>query len=138
MPQTTAFEIPCSGDWVSVIFSNFCSKMMRSYFLLALMFWQPLIALEWDLVTARKIAEKGLFESVLADYRPFSITRTDSKRLFPRSFIGRIGRLFARLSLPRWCLSDFDPQRGYRNVYLVPSRYHSLMQKFPRFPAKRK
>lgn len=97
---------------------------------------QPLILMEWDQRTAERFAELGLFENLFAGYAVFSISRSDSKKIHPKTFVGRLRRMWFRLFNKGWCLSGFNPNSGYRNIYLVPKRYQNIFQKFLYLPGK--
>jgi FkbM family methyltransferase len=92
---------------------------------------QPLILMEWDRRTADQFAERNFFKTLFAGYSTFSISRTDNKKIHPKTLSGRIRRAWFRLLGKRWCLSSFVPSNGYRNIYLVPQRYQSTFSKFP-------
>lgn len=91
---------------------------------------QPLLLMEWDQRTAHQFAAHQLFDSVFAGYSAFSVSRTDNKKMHPKTFFGSLRRLWYRLTCRSWCLSKFDPTHGYRNIYLVPDRYRGVFSNF--------
>jgi FkbM family methyltransferase len=95
---------------------------------------QPLILMEWDQRTAEQFSAHGFFETLFAGYATFSVSRTDNKKIHPKTFLGRARRVWFRLLGKRWCLSRFDPSNGYRNIYLVPKRYLGTFAKFRYLP----
>lgn len=95
---------------------------------------KPLILMEWDQRTAEQFAAQRFFETLFEGYATFSVSRTDNKKIHPKTLLGRAQRVWFRILGKRWCLSRFDPENGYRNIYLVPKRYLETFAKFRYLP----
>jgi FkbM family methyltransferase len=96
---------------------------------------QPLIILEWrHQKTIADFRQQNLFDVLLPGYRATALVELASKKLYPRTLLGRLQRLHRRLRKPQWCLSDFRPERKFSNVYFVPPRYQELFGSFPHRP----
>jgi FkbM family methyltransferase len=96
---------------------------------------QPLIILEWrHPKTITDFRQQNLFDVLLPGYQALALVDLASKKLYPRTLLGRLQRLHRRLRKPQWCLSDFRPERKFSNVYLVPARHLELFRSFPHRP----
>lgn len=99
---------------------------------------QPLVMLEWSHPdTLAGFAELQLFDTLFKGYRGMAITSSDSTKLYPRTLVGRIRRLFGKASGRKWCLTDFDPTKHYSNVYLIPARYSEVFSQWRYMPTIR-
>lgn len=88
---------------------------------------QPLILLEWRTnSTLNAFEELGLLQKMFNQYHFFSVTKTHSKKIYPKTVAGFIKRLFYKFFNKHWCLSAFDKKKHYANVCFVPQRYHAL------------
>lgn len=88
---------------------------------------QPLILMEWRTdSTLRVFDELELFHKMFSKYQFFSVTKTYSKKIYPKTIRGFIRRIFNKLFNNHWCLSAFDKKRHYANVCFVPPRYQAL------------
>lgn len=89
--------------------------------------YQPLILMEWKTdSTLQVFDELELFHKMFSKYQFFSVTKTYSKKIYPKTIRGFIRRIFNKLFNNHWCLSAFDKKRHYANVCFVPPRYQTL------------
>jgi FkbM family methyltransferase len=100
--------------------------------------YQPLVLLEWkSQITINAFREKNLFPRLFKNYAFYSLTQTDSKKVYKRSLLGYFERLYFKLSRRSWCLTNFQEQKAYSNVYFVPDRYKELFKALPFKPTVR-
>jgi FkbM family methyltransferase len=101
--------------------------------------YQPLVLLEWkSQITINTFREKNLLRRLFQNYSFYSLTQTDSKKVYKRSLLGYFGRLHSKLTKSSWCLTNFQEQKAYSNVYFVPNRYNELFKTLPFKPTVRK
>lgn len=92
---------------------------------------QPLLLLEYSHPhTVGMFIKQNLFSTLFFEYSVFSVTVTSSKKLHGRTFTGFLRRIFYKIFANRWCLSDFDQNRHYSNIFLVPKRYKAIFSRF--------
>jgi FkbM family methyltransferase len=91
---------------------------------------QPLILLEWRTdATLSAFEELGLFQKAFSQYQFFSVTKTYSKKIYPKTLTGFIRRLRYKFFNKHWCLCTFDKKKHYANVCFVPPRYQEFFSK---------
>ncbi len=92
---------------------------------------QPLLLLEWKSPkTIALFKELGLFNKLFAGYSFYSLSYTSNKKVHANNFVGYLKRIYYRFFKKKWCLSEFDPEKSYSNVYFVPERYQSIFRRF--------
>lgn len=90
---------------------------------------QPLILLEWNNNNTQNGFEKhDLFNHVFKGYTVYSLSYTYSKKIHKKSLIGFFNRMYFKIFKPKWCLSNFNPNNRYSNVYFVPQRYTDIFR----------
>jgi FkbM family methyltransferase len=91
--------------------------------------YQPLILIEWKSPqTLTKFKELQLIDKLFSGYEKYSLSHTTNKKVHPKSIYGFFGRLYHKVKGSAWCLSNFDPDKEYSNVYFVPERYQELLK----------
>lgn len=94
--------------------------------------YQPLVLLEWkSQITIDTFREQNLLPRLFNNYAFYSLTQTDSKKVYKRSLFGYFGRLYSKLYNISWCLTNFQEQKAYSNVYFVPERYKEFFKTLP-------
>jgi FkbM family methyltransferase len=92
---------------------------------------QPLLLLEWKSQnTLISFQEHDLFNKLFSEYKQFSLSYTSNKKVHANTIVGYLTRIYHKIVGSQWCLSTFDENKYYSNVYFVPPRYQSVMQKF--------
>ena len=98
---------------------------------------QPLLMMEWrSEKTIAEFRQGNLLATLFAGYRMYALTRADSKKLYPRSLVGFFRRLRGKFGHSCWCLTNFDPEKKYSNIFLVPSRFDSVFSALDFRPAQ--
>lgn len=98
---------------------------------------QPLLMLEWrHEKTLQDFSLQHIFATVFAGYTVFALTRTDNKKLFPRTSAGYVTRLLRKLHGVKWCLTDFQSDQRYSNIFLVPQRFAAIFSALDHAPAR--
>lgn len=93
--------------------------------------YQPLLLLEWKSAnTMMSFKDLDLFNRLFAGYKFYSLSYTNNKKVHPRNWIGFCKRIYYKLTISKWCLSSFDPDKSYSNVYFVPERFQSVFASF--------
>ncbi|HSI37947.1 MAG TPA: FkbM family methyltransferase [Methylotenera sp.] len=93
--------------------------------------YQPLLLLEWKSAnTMMSFKDLDLFNRLFSGYKCYSLSYTNNKKVHPRNWIGFCKRIYYKLTISKWCLSSFDPDKSYSNVYFVPERYQSAFASF--------
>lgn len=93
---------------------------------------QPLVMLEWRHPnTIREFLDCRLFDLLFFGYEAMALSSRHNKKLYEKSFAGRLERMYNRMKKDRWCLSDFSPERRYSNVFMIPRRFQTLFGTFP-------
>ncbi len=93
--------------------------------------YQPLLLLEWKSAnTMMSFEDLDLFNRLFSGYKFYSLSYTNNKKVHPRNWIGFCKRIHYKLTASKWCLSSFDPDKSYSNVYFVPERYQSAFASF--------
>jgi FkbM family methyltransferase len=95
---------------------------------------QPLLLIVWNspkTISAFKASD--LFATLFSGYGFYSLSSTDNKKVHPRRAMGFLRRLAFRILPRKWCLSSFEPEKHYSDVYLVPKRYQSAFSAFRYF-----
>ncbi len=92
---------------------------------------QPLLLLEWKSPkTIALFKEFGLFNKLFAGYSFYSLSYTNNKKVHANNFVGYLKRIYYRFFEKKWCLSEFDSEKSYSNVYFVPERYQPIFRRF--------
>lgn len=92
---------------------------------------QPLLLIEWkSKKTIASFKEGILFNRLFAGYCFYSLSYTDNKKVHANNMVGFCKRILYKLFDKKWCLSSFDSEKNYSNVYLVPKRYQPIFRKF--------
>jgi len=100
--------------------------------------YQPLVLLEWkSQITINTFREKNLLPRLFNNYAFYSLTQTDSKKVYQRSLLGYFGRFYCKLFHKSWCLTNFQEHKAYSNVYFVPERYKEFFKTLPFKPTVR-
>lgn len=85
---------------------------------------QPLILMEYNSQHTRDNFKRlDLFNRLLTGYSFYSLSYTYNKKMHTSSFLGIFKRMYYKCFYQSWCLSSFNPNQSYTNVYLVPARY---------------
>jgi len=85
---------------------------------------QPLILLEWNNKNTINTFEKlDLINQIFSGYKTYSLSYTHNKKVYPRNLVGFFNRVYSRWFDRTWCLSSFDRNKMYTNIYMVPARY---------------
>lgn len=92
---------------------------------------QPLLLLEWKSPkTIALFKEFGLFNKLFAGYSFYSLSYTNNKKVHANNFVGYLKRIYYRFFKKKWCLSEFNPEKSYSNVYFVPERFQPIFKRF--------
>lgn len=95
---------------------------------------QPLILLEWKSPqTIEQFKELNLFKVLFSSYEKYSLSYTSNKKVHANASFGYLKRIYHKLIGSRWCLSSFDENICYSNVYLVPTKYQQYFNSLPYF-----
>ncbi|HSH53417.1 MAG TPA: FkbM family methyltransferase [Methylotenera sp.] len=93
--------------------------------------YQPLLLLEWKSAnTTMSFKDLDLFNRLFSGYKFYSLSYTSNKKVHPRNWIGFCKRICNKLTGNTWCLSSFDSDKSYSNVYFVPERYQNIFLRF--------
>lgn len=92
--------------------------------------YQPLLLIEWKSPhTLSTFKQQNLLHRLFANYQFYSLTQTDNKKLYAKNLKGFFQRIYCKCFNKTWCLSSFDSNKTYSNVYLVPARYADLFSR---------
>ncbi len=92
---------------------------------------QPLLLLEWKSAkTVAAFKEFDLFNKLFVGYEFYSLTYTSNQKVHLNNSIGFLKRVYYRVVNKRWCLSGFESDKRYTNVYFVPVRYQQVFHQF--------
>lgn len=92
---------------------------------------QPLILLEWkSQQMIDSFFEHQLLETVFTGYDCYGLSYTSNKKVHSSGLAGFITRAYQKLVGKSWCFTDFSKSKKYANVYLIPKRYHYLINEF--------
>lgn len=92
---------------------------------------QPLLLLEWKSAAMKaRFFDEKLFQALFNGYQCFALSYTTNKKAHPKTFIGKIQWLVAKLKGKQWCLQPFVPQQHYANVFFVPQRHLVALEKY--------
>jgi FkbM family methyltransferase len=85
---------------------------------------QPLILMEYNSQhTIDSFKKFDLFNRLLIGYSFYSLSYTHNKKVHANNFLGILKRIYYKYFNQSWCLSSFNPNQSYANVYFVPTRY---------------
>lgn len=92
---------------------------------------QPLLLLEWKSTnTTQSFEDLDLYKQLFTGYKCYSLTYIRNRKVHAGTWVGFCKRIYAKLITNTWCLSSFNPQKRYSNVYFVPERYQNIFSSF--------
>lgn len=93
----------------------------------------PLIMIEWTFDRVRDyFFEHDLFNTLFSEYVFFGLSHKLDRFFSKQSFFGQVKRVFRKTFVgKKWCLVEFDPDRRYSNILLVPQRFSAQLDKAP-------
>lgn len=92
---------------------------------------RPIVLMEWKSALSRDFfREHGLFESVFADYKCFSLGHSTSKKSIGRGFFNTLKRLKNKFMGGQWGLYPFATEKAYSNIYLIPNEKTAQLSEY--------
>ena len=90
---------------------------------------QPILIMEWNSECQEGFDDNNLYDTLFEKYDFFHLTQVSNKKLYKKTLGGKLKQTVKRVLVgKKWCLSNFDKNKNYHNIILIPKRFKSILE----------